>query len=346
MNDKMTPNDQSERDDETLARLLQLAGRSEPIDSEIEDRVYRAVRQEWLASSSQPDSARVYTNVRREWNKTPARRSRVRRWVVPLAMAASVILAISVVLQPTPPVETPVPVGMVARNVASKADQNSVGTEIYIGDTLATGADGGLSITLANAESVRLDEGTTLVVMAANRFELVEGRVYADTGNLMYRDKGLIIDTPLGAVTDVGTQFSVDLDDRLLDVAVREGRVDVIDAGQEFVAVAGERMRIKPGQGATFEELAAHDQYWDWVSALAPSYDIENRSLLDFLRWASRETGLELVFVDNDLRMAAMRTDLHGSIENFEPDEAISAVLSTTNFDYRFEGNKLVIYRN
>ena len=142
MNEKNTTNGQSDSDEETLARLLQLAGRSEPISSEIEDRVYRAVRQEWLASTSQPDSARVYTNVRREWNKTPARRSRVRRWAVPLAMAASVILAISVVLQPAaPPVENPIPVGMVAKNVATQADQNSVGTEIFIGDTHVGGSD-------------------------------------------------------------------------------------------------------------------------------------------------------------------------------------------------------------
>lgn len=346
MTTNMTDRDRSQRDDETMARLLKLAGRSEPISTEIEDRVYRAVRQEWVSSTSKPDSARVYTNVRREWNKTPARRSRVRRWAMPLAIAASTILAIAVVLQPAPPVEILVPIGTVAKNVAPQTGGNGVGSEIFVGDRLTTGTDGGLGLRLANAESLRLDEKTTLVVTAVNRFELVEGRVYADTGNFMYRDKGLIIDTPMGAVTDVGTQFSVDLDDGLLDVAVREGRVDVMNDGREFVAVAGERMRIEGGQAATFEELAANDEYWDWVAALAPSFDIEDRSLLDFLRWAARESGLELVFQDNDLRMSAMRTDLHGSVDGFAPGEAIGAVLSTTSFDYRYEGDKLVIYRD
>jgi hypothetical protein len=346
MNSKTTSNDQTEREDETLTRLLKLGGRSEPVASDIEDRVYRAVRQEWLASTSRPDSARVYSNVRREWNKTPARRSRVRRWAVPFAMAASAVLAIAMLLQPTPTVVSPVPIGTVAKVIGAPAGMPGVGTEVHAGDRLATGAGGGLSITLAGAESLRLDEQTTLVAVAANQFELVEGRVYADTGNFMYRDKGLIIDTPIGTVTDVGTQFAVDLEDSGLDVAVREGRVDVMNAGQEFVAVAGERMRIESGQGATFDKLAPHDAYWDWVSSLAPAYDIENRSLLDFLRWAARESGLELVFEDNDLRMAAMRTDLHGSVEDFKPAEAISAVLSTTTFHYSLEGEKLVIYRD
>jgi len=339
-------NERPDRDDEALARLLQLAGRSDPIAGDVEDRVYRAVRQEWLASTSQPDSARVYTQVRREWNKTPARRSRVWRWAVPLAMAASAILALALVLQPAPPVATVVPVGTVAKTVGLQSQRYANGAEIFPGDTLATGPGGGMSIRLSNAESLRLDQETTLVVVAANRFELAGGRVYADTGNFMFRDKGLVIDTAMGTVTDVGTQFAVDVGAGSLDVAVREGRVDVVNEGQEFVAVAGERMRLDAGQGATFEELAAHDDYWDWVSSLAPAYDLENRSLLDFLRWATRETGLELVFTSNDLRMAAMRTDLHGSVEDFDPATAIGAVRATTTFKYRFDGDKLVINRD
>lgn len=346
MNEKSTPDRRPQSDDETLARLLQLAGRSEPIASDIENRVYRAVREEWLASTSQPDSSRVYTNVRREWNKSPARRSWTHRWTVPLAMAASAILALAILLQPAPPVEGRLPVGTIAKHVGTQGDPGNVGSEIYVGDRLTTGADGGMSVSLANAESLRLDEQTTLVVVGAHRFELVDGRIYADTGDFMYRNKGLVIDTPMGTVTDVGTQFSVNLADGLLDIAVREGRVDVLNEGLEFVAVAGERMRLERGQAATFEDIAAHDDYWDWVSNLAPAYDIENRSLLEFLRWATRETGLELVFESNDLRMAAMRTDLHGSVDGFAPDEAIGAVLSTTTFDYRFDSGKLVIYRD
>jgi hypothetical protein len=115
---------------------------------------------------------------------------------------------------------------------------------------------------------------------------------------------------------------------------------------QELVVVAGERLLIEPGQGVKVREVSPHDDYWAWVSGLAPVYDIENRSLLDFLRWAARETGRELVFEDNDLRMAVMKTDLHGSIEDFGPDEAISAVLATTSFHYRVAEDRIVISRD
>ena len=335
-----------DRDDETLARLLQLAGRSEPIASDVEDRVYRAVRREWLASTSHPDSARVYSTVRREWNRTPARRSRIRRWAMPLAMAASAVLALTIILLPEEPAMTPVAIGTVAKTIGQADSNFPTGSEVFVGDRLTTGSGGGMSVRLAGAESVRLDENTTLVIGAGNQFELVAGRVYADTGNLIRRNQGLVIETVMGTVTDVGTQFSVAVSASVLDVAVREGRVDVLSENREFVAVAGERMRVQGGQDAMFEALPPHDEYWSWVASLAPAYDIEDRSLLDFLRWASRESGLELEFEDNELRMAAMRTDLHGSIQDLEPTEAIGAVLSTTTFDYRFDGNRLLIYRD
>ena len=93
------------------------------------------------------------------------------------------------------------------------------------------------------------------------------------------------------------------------------------------------------------DAIAPHDPYWDWTASLAPEFNIENKSLLDFLRWAARETGRELVFEDTELRMSAMRTDLHGSVQDFEPLEAVESVLATTNFRYRLEADRIVIGR-
>ena len=333
-----------ERDDETIARLFQLAGNSAKIPSDIEARVYEKVQQDWLASTAQPDSARVYRKVRREWTRASTR-SAAQRWFMPVALAASAILAVMLFTQPTPEVAKPPPVGTIVKMAGIVTDSQFVGGEVYPGTTLTTIADGGISVALNNAESLRLDENTELVINDSDSFALVAGRVYVDTGDFVYRDKGVVIETQLGAVSDVGTQFSVDVSSDILDVAVREGRVDVQSDGQELVTIAGERLRVEPGQVAQVDELQPHDPYWDWVAQLAPVYDLENRSLLDFLRWAARETGRELVFQDNELRMAAMRTDLHGSVEDFTPVEAVRAVMSTTSFRYRIEADKIVIYR-
>lgn len=333
-----------ERDEQTIARLMRLAGGSEQISPDVESRVYERVRAEWTSSTTQPDSGQVYASVRREWHKTSAR-SPIRRWGLPAALAAAILLAVAVVIQPAPPVPANVPVGTIVKNTGNSAGQYDEGSLVYPGETITTGQQGGMSITLANAESLRVDAMTSLSIVAGNEFRLHRGRVYADTGDFMFRDKGLIIETDFGSVTDVGTQFSVHAQDDSLDVAVREGRVDIMDDTREIVAVAGERLILEPGHGATVLTLESHDDYWSWTTDLTPSYDLENRSLLDFLRWVARETGRELVFEDNELRMAATRTDLHGSVQDFAPVEAVAAVMSTTSFKYRLENDKILIFR-
>jgi len=237
-------------------------------------------------------------------------------------------------------------VGTVAKAVAGGAGGNmpAPGQPVHAGDVLATGPGQRLSILINNVESLRLDENTTLAVVAKDEFRLDAGQVYADTGDFMYRDRGLVIDTAMGSVTDVGTQFAVQLGAERLDVAVREGRVDVSSGADEFVAVAGERLRLEQDE-ATVDTIETHDPFWDWTAALAPVFEIENKSLLDFLRWAARETGRELEFEDNELRMSAMRTDLHGSVADFEPLEAVESVLATTRFRYRILADRIIIER-
>ncbi|MGB5337065.1 MAG: FecR family protein, partial [Woeseiaceae bacterium] len=224
----------------------------------------------------------------------------------------------------------------------------ALGDPIYEGMTIETSQGQGMSFLLARNESLRLAENSSLRIDASDQFTLLRGRVYADTGEFVYRDGGLRIDTEFGAVTDIGTQFAVSIDDNLLDVAVREGRVDIRSdehAHAHHVAMSGERVRLRPQGEVAVDTLALTDDYWNWTTDLAPTFDIEGRSLMDFLKWAARESGRILFFEDAELRMAAMRTDLHGSISDFGPLEAIESVLPTTRFRYRIEADRIVIQR-
>ena len=346
MSDKTSQGNKTDRDDATMERLLRLAGPRARIPEDVAARVYANVHREWRASSQPPDGARVYQFVRREWKKDTTRR-RYRRWALPVALAASVVLAVTMVLQPPSSAPDRVTIGTVARVVggAHPEARPAIGQPVYAGDVLATEAGQKLSVLINNAESLRLDEDTTLAFVAKDEFRLESGRVYADTGDFMYRDRGLIIHTAMGTVTDVGTQFAVQIASGGLDVAVREGRVDISRDGSEFVAVAGERLRLVSDDEPAVVALEPHDPFWDWTASLAPVFDIENKSLLDFLRWAARETGRELIFEDNELRMSAMRTDLHGSVADFEPIEAVESVLAATNFRYRIQADRIVIER-
>jgi ferric-dicitrate binding protein FerR (iron transport regulator) len=284
--------------------------------------------------------------VHRAWERTE-RRKTVRRWALPLAVAATIVLAVTILRQPESPGTASVPSGTVARVIDrdNGTPLPMVGAEIFPGDRLATGERQGINIRLANAESLRLAANTTVLIEAADRFRLVEGRVYADSGDQVYRARQISIVTEFGTVTDVGTQFVVATEGGGLEVAVREGRVDVGLGTGTHTTIAGEIMRLGQQGETVVEPITAYDDYWSWAATLAPEFDIEGKSLMDFLRWAARETGRELVFTDPDLRMSAMRTDLHGSVAGFEPLEALASVLATTAYRYRVEADRIIIER-
>jgi ferric-dicitrate binding protein FerR (iron transport regulator) len=331
----------------TTARLLKLAGQRPDIPADLERRVYARVQEDWQKATRQPDNPRLYQRVRAEWRNELALKRR-RRWLLPMAMAASVALVVVVLLQTAPPIPTqPVTVATVVRITGdlSVSGTSKVGREYVAGEQISTTAGIGLSLRLAGFESLRLDESTTIVAHSVGEFELLQGRVYVDTGDLVYRDKRISIATPFGTVTDVGTQFIVVSGADTLEVAVREGRVNLLGDGTQDTAIAGERLQVSKFGAVDTSKLAPHDEYWAWATELAPTFDIESRSLLDFLRWAARETGRGLEFEDEELRMEAMRTDLHGSIAGIAPLDAIATVVSTTRFHYRIEPDRIIVTR-
>lgn len=332
------------RDEAAMARLLNVAGPRAKVPENATSRVYERVLEEWQASTVAPDDARVYDRVQRAW-KRKILRGAAGRWIVPFALAAATALVAFFMVQPQ---QIPsVAVGTVAKVVspATASSSFALGDEIYADMVIETGAGQGLSFLLQRNESLRLDENSILRVEANDQFTLLRGRAYADTGEFVYRDRGLRIDTAFGVVTDIGTQFSVAVLSNQLAVAVREGRVNVRQDTQKHVATSGERMTLSQNGGATIEPLALTDDSWNWTTRLAPTFELEGKSLMDFLKWASRESGRLLFFEDAELRMAAMRTDLHGSIADFTPLEAIESVLATTAFRYQVEADRIVILR-
>lgn len=90
--------------------------------------------------------------------------------------------------------------------------------------------------------------------------------------------------------------------------------------------------------------MPPHDPSWDWAAALAPPFDIDRQPLIDFLQWAARETGRELVFTSDAARVAAMVNRLSGTVEGLTPSEAIDAVRPTIpSFSLRADDRRLVV---
>ena len=314
-------------DTDMVATLLTLAGPNAQIDDEIKNRVYGNVRRQWSRSNSRVNYGLSFL-----------------RWGLPAAIAAGLLLVVTI----REPASVPEarPVGTIVRVTGSTASADfAVGNEIRVGEILDTSSGEGLGIRLRNNTSLRLDGNSLLKLDATDEFTLLLGRVYADTGADAYAKKQLTIHTASGSAVDIGTQFSVGFKDADMSIAVREGRVDVTDALETHEVAAGRKLVVRPGAAVRFEDVPTSGSSWDWAVTLAPSFEIEGRSLMDFLKWVSREMGYELEFVNDEQRMAAMQARLHGSAEGLDLEEAIDMVFSTTGFSYSIDDQVLSVYR-
>ena len=92
-------------------------------------------------------------------------------------------------------------------------------------------------------------------------------------------------------------------------------------------------------------EAADDTSDWTWIHSAARGFDLEGRTVLEFLQWAAGESGRELRFVDSAAELSAGFTRFSGTLEleGLNPEQAIAMVLSTTRFEARSEDGVLVV---
>jgi ferric-dicitrate binding protein FerR (iron transport regulator) len=257
---------------------------------------------------------------------------RTRRWPIPAALAASVIVALVLGERMLPMDRAPVATVAMTAGAGMQVRMHP-GDKVYAGDSITTG-ETGLSLSFDNGLSLRLAANTSAILEAIDEVTVTTGTIYADTGSRARADRMITVHTDVGSATDYGTQFAVAYDRGAMSVAVREGNVEVDAPRGSFTAEAGEKLTLNNVGEARYTKLASHDRSWQWATALAPAFDIDRRPVMDFLRWVARETGKELVFATDSARLAATSTRLSGSVAGLTPVEAIEAVQPTIS---RFE---------
>jgi ferric-dicitrate binding protein FerR (iron transport regulator) len=314
------------------------AGNDPPRD----DSIAKLMRMAGPRPAVPPDAyTRVHAAVKREWRSAVAAR-RTRRWGIPAALAASVIVALVLGGRMLPMDRAPVATVAMTAGAGMQVHMRA-GDIVYAGDSITTGKNG-LSLSFDNGLSLRLAANTSATLEAIDEVIVTAGTIYADTGSRARADRMITIRTDVGSATDHGTQFAVAYDSGAMSVAVREGSVEVDAPRGSFTAEAGEKLTLDNGGKARYTKLASHDSSWQWATALAPAFDIERRPVMDFLRWVARETGKELVFETDSARLAAMSTRLSGSVAGLTPVEAIEAVQPTiSRFEFHVDEQRVIV---
>jgi ferric-dicitrate binding protein FerR (iron transport regulator) len=198
------------------------------------------------------------------------------------------------------------------------------------GDTLHTAPGSRAIVALANGVSLRLDEGSDVVLLAAGRLSLPSGTLYLDAGPADATEATVRVTTPLGEVWDVGTQFEVRSDPQRLRIRVREGVVHYESGPRSLVSTAGEELLIPAHGQAVRSQISAHDPAWDWVSELARFQGAGDYTAATLLAWVARETGRPVRFDSPATRAHAEALRLHGA-QGLSPRETLDVVAATTD---------------
>lgn len=304
-------------------------------------------------SREQPPDA-VRAAVRRaaadEWRAVVAGRARQRtlRWAV-AAAAAVAALAVWIVL---PLVRPPAAVVASVTRVNGRVDASRgafasfspmESGEVVVASTRIRSGTGGRIALQMGSTSLRMDEDSAMTLVAAGRVALNRGAVYVDSGPGAAGSLPLVIETDFATVEHLGTQYETRLTEDGVRVRVREGRVRLKGTEQSVEGRAGEQVTLLGTGEVRRQPVARTGEEWAWVGEIAPAFDIENRPLIQFLRWAGRETGRQISFASSACEKEAAQVVLRGSIEGLTPERALAAVLATTRFDYRVAPGRLVI---
>lgn len=341
MSDQRTPGfpENSLADDgDHIGRLLRLAGPREAVPSDRVQRVKAAVHAKW----------RLETRAR-------LRRITIGWSLGAFAAAAMVLVSVRLVVRddgvvriPRPDLATIETLNGAVRLVSS-SDRDAAARAIFqVGDSIREGdgvdtTSGGLAaLRLSSGASVRVDRGTRLRLMSDATLVLDEGAIYVDSGS---RDNtgSLEVRTELGVARDIGTRFEVRFNGSALRVRVRDGLVRLSQSRQSHDAKAGDELTLDTKGGVVRRTVLVHGADWAWAVALARPFDLEGRSLRDFLDWIAGENGWQLRFAEAAVEQKALTTILHGSIQGLTPDEARSAVLPTVGVEHRLEDGILLI---
>jgi ferric-dicitrate binding protein FerR (iron transport regulator) len=300
-------------------------------------------------SAAQYDRARAAAEA--VWREEVRRGRKTRIVTASLAAAAAVILAVAW-LRPSVEPGSDVPVATIASArgpVRVGIAFLEPGAVIPSGGVVRTGPGTRATLRMANGVELRLDAGSELTIAAVSRIDLAQGAVFVDTDAATDSRQSIEVRTPLGSARDIGTRFEVRLvalpsrDETLLRVRVRDGTVSLTTPRMTIDANRGVELVAAPTGEIVRTAAPTSGSEWDWITLAAAPFDIEGKTLAEFLDWAAREGGWQIRFASDALGASAAATVLSGSIEGQTPGQALLTVLPTCGLTHRINGNILTI---
>jgi hypothetical protein len=312
-----------------------------------DDRIAELLRAAGPRAAAPPErESRVRAAVEQTWRQRSARRP-VARWALAASLA---VAALAAALHVGVPRESPAAAlatveVLIGEPHAAVPGPHTLaqGMTLSAGATIRTRPGELVALRLADGRQLRLAPDSALRLHEVRRAELMAGRVYLDSP--AGTRGSLALDTRFGTLTDVGTQYEAAIreDAAALRVRVREGRVLLGGAREDAALGVGDELTVGADGAATRGRIAPTDPEWDWVSAVAPPFALEGRSVDELARWVAREGGFALRYDSPATEVLARGAILHGGVTRVAPARLLDVVLPATRFEHEVADGTLVV---
>ena len=293
-------------------------------------------------SAAAVDEARVRAAVLCAWRESlrARRRSAITRWAIAASVAAIAVAAALFSLVGRDPSQSPVGAiaalrGSVVLVHAGGAKESTmhVGEALPDGSRMRTALDGGARVVMAGA-ALTIAENSELTFSGSMVVRLQRGRIYVDgvTG-VQDADRVRVI-TPFGSVEHLGTQFEVAVLANGLRVRVRDGQVRVVNGAMQKTLQASDELSISGAGQIRAGFLTPFSNEWAWTQDLATSFNIDGRTLREFLDWFAKQSGYVITYASENVHNAANTALLHGSIQGMSAQSALEVLIVSTNLQF------------
>ena len=303
------------------------------------------------------DEQMICEAVQAEWQAV-TRKRRSRTQFTRFAIAATVLLAVTVSfnmlrdsgIAPLKVATINKSYGSILLGNQSQLHALSDFSAITAGQSIVTDTDSGISLEWGRGGSLRIDADTRIEFVSTEEVYLRSGRIYFDStpseliagvpgGSV---ERKFRIRTDHGTVTHVGTQYMTFTDGGELRVSVREGRVSMNGKYHDETVLEGQQLKIAGSNRGRFTNFPRHGAAWDWVEATAPVADVDGRSVYEFLKWVSRETGLDIFYESPEAEQKARAGILKGKVD-IDPRSALEFRMMGEDLNWHIVGGTIKV---
>jgi len=306
-----------------------------------------------------PNSARkeiIFGELRNDWLTRQHAVQTKRRYFFS-GIAASIVVAGVFALQINFDTDSPLlpPNATVVRSAGNGTLINNRAIESFLpidaklrfatGDTIETGDDAALAIAWNTTGSLRVNSSSTVTLISHDHIELINGEIYYDSRSIDALETSVIsVETPLGTIRHIGTQFLAKVDSGGIEISVREGQVEFGSHTSSILYInGGESVRVNGSLTPVFSTVGPTDESWNWTSAIAPYLDAKGRSTHDIIRWLSRETGRTVEYADESAEDYALADQVRG-IGKVEPLTAIAIIPIATALQFDIDNHTIRVW--